>query len=743
MFQGFVHPGLVAGAALAAVPLIIHLLNRQRYRPMDWAAMRFVLAAYRRTRRRVQLENLLLLLLRMGAVALLALAVARPFASGDGALAPLTERRRDLVLVIDASASMGYREEVETVFERVGARAAEIVGDLDGSRGDRVQLILAGGRARSFGWQAPDAALSLLSTVTEPTDEALDLAGTLAEVLAIVDEDAAGAEESTVEVRLLSDLQRTSFSPAAGEGEAGPPPIERELDGLEAFGVTVVVEDIGPAPTRPANLTVAAIEPSRGDLVAGAPVEIAVKVVNHGDSPRPAERVSLAVDGNKLPVRRIDLPASGSAEAIFTVQFPEAGPHSLEAELDGDRLAADDRRATVVIAPEPIRVLVVNGSPADDLEDDEVGFLLLALEPLQGDSASVGGSLSPFEADEVMVDALTDPETDLRSYDVIVLGGLALVPELAVTRLEEQVAAGAALIIALGPRVADLSITNGQLFRADGSGLLPAELLRRVTVARRDSYYRVASFEQDHPALSFFADEAWRPFLSEVPLYSFVRCRPIDGARVLAQLDDEGSSPLLIERPFDQGRVFLYTSSFNPDWSDVVRSPRTLVPLSHEWLRYAGARREPPRVVAPGAPISLIVDTYPRLPELKMPGGGRYAIEGDVLELGDGRWRLPEVPGQRTERAGLYAVDVDGGLSEPFAVQLDAREGDLERLSAGELSDLHPALSILEGGSHRDGSTPLGPQRGELWRLLASLCLAFLVGESLWGAWIGQRRRRP
>ena len=63
MFEGFVHPALAFGALLAAVPLVIHLLNRQRHKPMQWAAMRFVLAAYKKTRRQVQLENLLLLLL--------------------------------------------------------------------------------------------------------------------------------------------------------------------------------------------------------------------------------------------------------------------------------------------------------------------------------------------------------------------------------------------------------------------------------------------------------------------------------------------------------------------------------------------------------------------------------------------------------------------------------------------------------------------------------------------------------
>ena len=134
MFESFVHPALVAGTALAAVPVIIHLLNRQRHRPIRWAAMRFVMAAYKKTRRRVQLENLLLLLLRAAAVALLALAVARPFATGDSPLAALTEKRRDLVLVLDASASTGYREDVETVFERIVGRAGAVAGEMTDAR---------------------------------------------------------------------------------------------------------------------------------------------------------------------------------------------------------------------------------------------------------------------------------------------------------------------------------------------------------------------------------------------------------------------------------------------------------------------------------------------------------------------------------------------------------------------------------------------------------------------------------
>ena len=431
MFEGFVNPGLAIGASLASVPLLIHLLNRQRYRPMQWAAMRFVLAAYKKTRRRVQLENLLLLLLRMAAVALLAFAIARPFAAGDSPLAGLTESRRDLVLVLDGSASTGYREDVETVFERIVRRANDLVGELEASKGDRVHVVIAGDHPRLVAWTTPDKALSVLSTLTAPTDERLDLALAFGEVLVLVEEDAAGTSESALEVRLLCDLQRAAFQDTGsadpgvdGSGAQGDQPLLIEqLDALAEFGVRVVVEDLGPSAETPGNLTLEAVAPLQDTFGVHVPIEIAARVANHGTSPRPAERVALYVDGDRQPVQRIDVPAGGTAEAVFSIQFDEAGTHTLRAELDGDKLAIDDARSSVLEVPPPIRVLVVNGSRSDRFVDDETGFLMAVLEPPSDDG--LGPAASPFDPREVTPDALSGPDLDLADFDVIVLANVA------------------------------------------------------------------------------------------------------------------------------------------------------------------------------------------------------------------------------------------------------------------------------------------------------------------------------
>ncbi len=271
MFEGFVNPAMVLGTALAAVPLLIHLLNRQRHKPQAWAAMRFVLAAHRKTRRRVELENWLLLLLRVAAVVLLALAVARPFTGSESPLAGLTESRRDVAIVLDASASTGYRAEVDTAFERICERARAILAELDSTRGDRAHLILGGSRARLSAWGEPRNAQSLLESLSEPTDEHLDLASALSEVLEFAREEAAGTEESRVEVWFLTDLQRATFEDGTrddpSEDQAGYLEVAEELAQL---GIKVFVEDLGEADATPPNQAVAAIKEVGDTRVGGS-----------------------------------------------------------------------------------------------------------------------------------------------------------------------------------------------------------------------------------------------------------------------------------------------------------------------------------------------------------------------------------------------------------------------------------------------------------------------------------------
>lgn len=740
MFDGFVNPALLAGTLLALVPLAIHLLNRQRYKPMPWAAMRFVLAAYRKTRRRAQLENLILLLLRMAAVALLALAIARPFVGDQSPLAALAQSRRDLALVIDASASTGYRADMKSSFERIVERAREIVLELDAARDDRVRVIVASARPRLVAWRRPDEALSVLGTLQTPSDESLDLAAALGEVVHLAEEDARGSAQSSLEVRLLTDLQRRNFE--SGGEQVGAPALREQLEALRKLGCRVAVEDLGPREEMPPNLGVTAIEPLAEVLGPQAPCDVAVTVRNFGPVARNGVRVTLTIDEDgKLPYRPVDVPSQGEGKVVFPVVFPTAGAHVLSARIESDRLATDDVRAQVVLVPPAVRVLLVNGEPRPEIERDEVGFLGAVLDPPRGDEVLAGGAARPFEPRTVEPHELRDPSLDLAQVDVVVLANIDGLAQDSIERLERWVAEGGALVITLGDKV-DAAGFNQRLFEADGTGLAPAELGGRVAIARRDGYHRVREFVLDHPAFRFFADERWRPLLTEVPIYEFCGARAHEGARVLARLDDEAGSPLLIEKAYDRGKVFLWTTSIDSEWTRLPESPRTLVPLVYEWLRYAGRSAVPPRNVPVGGALALDIESFRQGVELVLPEGARRPLDAGDPAAGATRRRVTALGA--TERAGVYRIEAEGGPGEPFAAQLDPREGALARISAVELVGVHPSLELASAGeTHASNLEESAPPKGELWRGIAIACFVALICESLWAAWIGRSRSTP
>src|SRR5438477_3861302 len=101
-----------AGAALMSIPIIIHILNRRRFKVINCAAMEFLLQAMRKNRRRLKFEQWLLLATRCALLALLGAALARPLGCDNNSLASLAGQRNGLhVLVIDNSYSMAYESE--------------------------------------------------------------------------------------------------------------------------------------------------------------------------------------------------------------------------------------------------------------------------------------------------------------------------------------------------------------------------------------------------------------------------------------------------------------------------------------------------------------------------------------------------------------------------------------------------------------------------------------------------------
>ena len=124
----YLSPAMLWGMALASIPVLIHLLFRRRFRRIDWAPMHYLKISIQRNRRRVRLEQLLLLILRTALVLLLFFLVARPVmhAQGLGNWLGGSSRTSQLI-VLDDSLSMGYRDGGRSAWEQAQELARKVL----------------------------------------------------------------------------------------------------------------------------------------------------------------------------------------------------------------------------------------------------------------------------------------------------------------------------------------------------------------------------------------------------------------------------------------------------------------------------------------------------------------------------------------------------------------------------------------------------------------------------------------
>src|SRR6476659_8257049 len=160
--MGFLAPALLFGLAALAIPPIVHLLNRRRFDVVDWAAMQF-LQISERTRKKIFLEQLLLMLLRMGLILLLVLGVASPWVRLPWLARIAPRPNRDVVVILDGSFSMGYTKDGRSAHDAAKDWAADFIGQLQ--PGDTVAII----HAR----QTPTLLVSYLSSDLEKARSAI------------------------------------------------------------------------------------------------------------------------------------------------------------------------------------------------------------------------------------------------------------------------------------------------------------------------------------------------------------------------------------------------------------------------------------------------------------------------------------------------------------------------------------------------------------------------------------------
>jgi hypothetical protein len=525
----FVHPG-IAGIALATglIPIFIHLINRRRYVRLRWAAMSFLLAANRRSARRIRLEQFLLLATRILLIVLLGLAIARPFLPATRLL-PLSSSRVHRVMLLDNSLSMNARTPAgPTRFELAMRYAEQLLESFPAT--DAVSLVTLAEPAEALIAQAAYDRRFVRERLraVAPTQRATDTTGALTSASEILESSDAAAGNRAV--YLISDLPRNVW-----EGDASRAPDARDVAPMAAVRATRQLVDLleGPAidfsVVRVApddssrglpghdNVAITRLAPDSKLLAAGLPVRMTVEVTNYGSSSADDLVLHVHHQGRILRRERLArLQPRRSIVASATVEFSTPGTHLIEARVARrarDALADDDVRYLSIDVREATPVLLVDGQPGATRLAGQAGYLALALAPTL-DATGLDPTVLRVGAARArptltVPKVISEPELGgepLEQYDVVALCNVPRLSEGSWRQLETFVAHGGGLLVFVGDLV---SVDNYNRFgHADGKGLLPGRLRRSVSrTPESGEYLGLVLGDESHPLVAEFAGQ--------------------------------------------------------------------------------------------------------------------------------------------------------------------------------------------------------------------------------------------
>jgi hypothetical protein len=693
----FLNAALLAGMAALAVPLVIHLLSRRRFTPIPWGAMFLIEQVVRQNRRRVRLEQWILLLIRCAVPVLLALVMARPVITGWRTLAG--DQPASAVIILDSSYSMAAPAAAGGTAQEVADRAVRsILAGLP--RGSEATLLVAGGGSRAISVTEPEN-FEAVSADLGPANAPAAIA-TARRLL----EDAVNRRR---EIILVSDFQELNWSDS---------PVSAASAGDEELVTDLTFVRIDTAPTD--NVLVEELALSPPTAGAGRPVRVRAAVRNAGDREHRNVPVRLLIDGVMRDETRLNLSRGATSEANFVIRFEATGTHTLEVSIDGDGLSADNNLRMAVDVPESLHVLLVGGSVDLPFPQNSTDFLSLALDPA---AASQQVELSSLLRPEV-VSAGQLTGRALADARVVILANIQELTVQQLTLLREFVRNGGGLIVFPGDR-ANIAFYNDQ-------DLFPARLMS----LRGDSGdTRIVEPPYAHAALLPWNDPG-NGRLGEASIQRWYSLQPKTSASTVVTF--ETGEPFLIEQELGQGVVLMAATSAGSDWSDLPLRA-SFLPLVQQLAGYAASRSMPPRTVWAGQPLAMFID-----PDdvqdlfILTPAGARHPISA-TLDRERTLIRFAD-----TAAPGYYHVFAAGREDEPlatFAVNAPREESDLARLPDAGLEGLSRSLgaAVVAGG---EGYASLDRDRRfgrETWRWIWGGVLALLFTELLLQGWFGRR----
>ncbi|MFK7850408.1 MAG: BatA domain-containing protein [Akkermansiaceae bacterium] len=706
--MSFLNPWFLFAGFGIALPILAHLLNRQKVKKTDWAAMQFLNKNVQVRSRQLRIRDILLLLLRCVALLLLVFALARPvFKEGTFGLVP-GESRSGVVIAIDASYSMQHGAEGETRFDR----ALEMVDVISGKiqPGDPVSVILLGGEdkvlIRNMAFEEERFRKVLEKAKPVPTGLDLNRIPQRLEELTV------DLEAPRAEVYLITDTQARDWRMSAASFQESLADLRREA---EVFLI--------PVPGGSENLAVTDFDLVSGVLRKGTTARYQATIHNFGREPVSNVEVQCRVEGVEIDRKIVSIIAAGASETVsLFVPFHNAGPTKITAEISGDLLPADNVRRLVAVVKDRVSVLCVDGT------DGDAGRLAMAAL-----LARAGGSQ---DEDYVVrsVSWLAFPSQNLEEVDVILMADVPEITSGQAEMLSRYVREGNGLVWFAGPNVKATAWNESS--ESGPTPLLPAKIGQTVNTSNNAGAGRPLDPSMpDHtvcqPLRSLPED-----LFSETRFFQRMEVEPTSSSFSVLKLAGSGE-PILLEHSLGRGHVFQFTTTAETTWNNMALTP-VFPMLMQQIVNYlAGREFERPQVVGDSLSLSYVEQPDASDAVFDTPSGETVAVA--VREHRNEFVAMLE----NANEAGFYEARVSvQAPSLPIAVNVDTRESQVASLTSEEVSKNVEGIDLMIANSEVDLESAIQESRTgrSSWRQILIAGLLLLLVESLLADWLRRRK---
>ena len=679
----FINIFMLVGLAAVAIPIIIQILNRKNSRRIEWGAWIFLDKTMKKRKKKVLLEDILLMACRCLACGLLALAFARPFVRPDSpvpwavtmpvlllamtmfgisfALWRYPKQRRimfwggillfalsistivferwlnlkrfglgatkDVVLIVDGSSSMSIVHDGKTNFERAIEETKKYV---ELAPRNTAFAVIIGGPVPQVLNPVPVADKRVIMNALDRLYLANGTMQIAANLTAAAVTLAAG-KNAVKQIVIVGDGQTVGWP--LGDKDRWMT-LQRVFASLKTQ--PIITWRTLPLPTSIRNLAIESVRPSRAVIGTDREVRLDVTLVNAGTEAVTPKGLTLTAEGKTYEAHDIHQLEPGESQTFsFDHRFRQSGGQLVTAKVDcGDDLPNDDRYNFALPVSGVMKTLILDGGSGGRM-DRSATYVSLALRPEFQQADATDGTPRQYliQTETKSISDVAD-QVSFNGCSSVILAGVRKLSDRNKQALESFVAAGGGLLVI--PSVA-ADADNLNSWKGMGQMFLPAPLQK---LRANKSVFDTSSF----------CDMLAR-FKTGTDLATVLPERVFDfgdwssNAVCVAKLDD--GSPFILQRAYGRGTVMLAATDFTPASGFVTK--RGFLPAMHE-LAYSLAQPSAVQLdVHPAEGLTLLVASGSQ--------GGAASAESGLLGFYYPERNFKGKPVTRVDQGSRYCFD--------------------------------------------------------------------------------------